>query len=86
MWSVAYTDLFQTVVIVAGLILVATLVGGNAGGFDKVVALAAADGVLVAGKGHEDYQEISGVKHPFSDVQHARKALAQRAENGRTHV
>lgn len=27
----------------------------------------AGDLVLVAGKGHEDYQEISGVRHPFSD-------------------
>ena len=42
----------------------------------------AQDVVLVAGKGHEDYQEISGVKHPFSDVAHARDALAQR----RAHV
>ena len=25
------------------------------------------DIVLVAGKGHEDYQEIKGVKHHFSD-------------------
>jgi UDP-N-acetylmuramoyl-L-alanyl-D-glutamate--2,6-diaminopimelate ligase len=25
------------------------------------------DVVLIAGKGHEDYQEISGVRHPFSD-------------------
>jgi UDP-N-acetylmuramoyl-L-alanyl-D-glutamate--2,6-diaminopimelate ligase len=25
------------------------------------------DTILVAGKGHEDYQEISGVKHPFDD-------------------
>jgi UDP-N-acetylmuramoyl-L-alanyl-D-glutamate--2,6-diaminopimelate ligase len=46
----------------------------------------AQDVVLVAGKGHEDYQEILGVKHPFSDVQHAREALAQRAEKGRAHV
>jgi Na+/proline symporter len=44
MWSVAFTDLFQTVVIVVGLMAVALLVGGNAGGFDKVVAQAAADG------------------------------------------
>jgi UDP-N-acetylmuramyl-tripeptide synthetase len=44
------------------------------------------DVVLVAGKGHEDYQEISGVKHPFSDVQHAREALHHRAEKGRAHV
>ena len=42
----------------------------------------AQDVVLVAGKGHEDYQEISGVKHPFSDVQQARQALEQR----RAHV
>jgi solute:Na+ symporter, SSS family len=46
MWSVAFTDLFQTVVIVVGLIAVALLVGGNAGGFDKVIAQAAADGKL----------------------------------------
>ena len=46
----------------------------------------AQDVVLVAGKGHEDYQEISGVKHPFSDVQHAREALQHRAEKGRAHV
>jgi UDP-N-acetylmuramoyl-L-alanyl-D-glutamate--2,6-diaminopimelate ligase len=42
----------------------------------------AQDVVLVAGKGHEDYQEVAGVKHPFSDVQHAREALLQR----RAHV
>jgi UDP-N-acetylmuramoyl-L-alanyl-D-glutamate--2,6-diaminopimelate ligase len=44
------------------------------------------DVVLVAGKGHEDYQEISGVKHPFSDVQHTHEALRHRAQQGRTHV
>ena len=46
----------------------------------------AQDVVLVAGKGHEDYQEILGVKHPFSDVQHARDALTQRCKDGRAHV
>ena len=25
------------------------------------------DVILIAGKGHEDYQEINGIKHPFSD-------------------
>ncbi|WP_204734630.1 UDP-N-acetylmuramoyl-L-alanyl-D-glutamate--2,6-diaminopimelate ligase [Hydrogenophaga laconesensis] len=36
------------------------------------------DVVLIAGKGHEDYQDVMGVKKPFSDLQHARAALAQR--------
>jgi UDP-N-acetylmuramoyl-L-alanyl-D-glutamate--2,6-diaminopimelate ligase len=35
--------------------------------------------VLVAGKGHESEQEIMGVRHPFSDVAQARRALQQRA-------
>jgi UDP-N-acetylmuramoyl-L-alanyl-D-glutamate--2,6-diaminopimelate ligase len=30
---------------------------------------------VIAGKGHEDYQEISGIKHPFSDQTHAKAAL-----------
>jgi UDP-N-acetylmuramoyl-L-alanyl-D-glutamate--2,6-diaminopimelate ligase len=45
-------------------------------------ALGAADArdvVLIAGKGHEDYQEIAGIKHPFSDVAEASVALAARA-------
>lgn len=37
------------------------------------------DVILIAGKGHEDYQEIAGVKHPFSDASEAAQALAQRA-------
>ena len=36
------------------------------------------DVILVAGKGHEDYQEIRGVKHPFSDVEEASTALRTR--------
>ena len=35
----------------------------------------AGDVVLVAGKGHEPYQEIAGVRHPFDDAQVARAAL-----------
>jgi len=27
------------------------------------------DIILVAGKGHETYQEINGIKHPFDDRQ-----------------
>lgn len=36
------------------------------------------DVVLIAGKGHEDYQETAGVKRPFSDMAQARTALAAR--------
>jgi UDP-N-acetylmuramyl-tripeptide synthetase len=44
-----------------------------------VAQASAQDVVLVAGKGHEDYQDIAGTKHPFSDVVHAQKALLKRA-------
>jgi UDP-N-acetylmuramyl-tripeptide synthetase len=37
-----------------------------------------ADVVLVAGKGHEDHQEVQGVRHPFSDVQQLQLALQVR--------
>ena len=40
------------------------------------------DVILLAGKGHEDYQEIMGVKHPFSDALHAQRAVNMR----RSHV
>jgi UDP-N-acetylmuramyl-tripeptide synthetase len=36
------------------------------------------DVIVLAGKGHEDYQEIAGVRHPFSDVAEATQALMQR--------
>jgi UDP-N-acetylmuramoyl-L-alanyl-D-glutamate--2,6-diaminopimelate ligase len=38
----------------------------------------ARDVVLIAGKGHEDYQDVRGVKTHFSDVEHALSALARR--------
>jgi UDP-N-acetylmuramyl-tripeptide synthetase len=37
------------------------------------------DVILIAGKGHEDYQEIAGIKHPFSDTQEARAACKLRS-------
>ena len=39
----------------------------------------ARDVVLIAGKGHEDYQEIAGQRRVFSDMAEARAALAQRS-------
>jgi SSS family transporter len=44
MWSVAYTDFFQSLVIIVGLLYLAVLLGGAAGGFDRVVAHAAEAG------------------------------------------
>ena len=42
------------------------------------------DTVLIAGKGHEDYQEIDGVKQPFSDVLVAQQALEASQSGVRT--
>ena len=33
------------------------------------------DVILIAGKGHEDYQEIKGVKHHFDDREEVRKVF-----------
>ncbi|MFC5300165.1 UDP-N-acetylmuramoyl-L-alanyl-D-glutamate--2,6-diaminopimelate ligase [Azospira restricta] len=38
------------------------------------------DVILLAGKGHEAYQEIAGTFHPFSDLREAEAALAARQE------
>ena len=35
--------------------------------------------ILIAGKGHENYQEINGERQPFSDVEHARAAILKRS-------
>jgi len=37
------------------------------------------DIVLIAGKGAENYQEIAGVRRPFSDYHVAEAQLARRA-------
>ena len=33
--------------------------------------------ILIAGKGHEDYQEIKGVKHHFDDREEVREAIGK---------
>ena len=52
---------------------------------DRALAIAGAiaraapcDVVLIAGKGHEETQEIAGIKHAFSDRDHAQRALRSR--------
>jgi UDP-N-acetylmuramoyl-L-alanyl-D-glutamate--2,6-diaminopimelate ligase len=48
---------------------------------ETIDAADACDVILLAGKGHEDTQDIAGVKHPFSDRVHATRALAARKQN-----
>ena len=43
-----------------------------------IATAAPQDVVLLAGKGHEPYQEVAGVRRPFSDLFEARQALARR--------
>jgi UDP-N-acetylmuramoyl-L-alanyl-D-glutamate--2,6-diaminopimelate ligase len=57
---------------------------------DRAQAIAAAiaeagdaDVVLVAGKGHETYQEIAGERRPFSDAAEVNAALQNRIAGGR---
>ncbi|MFO1217608.1 MAG: UDP-N-acetylmuramoyl-L-alanyl-D-glutamate--2,6-diaminopimelate ligase [Burkholderiaceae bacterium] len=50
---------------------------------DAVRRAAAADVILLAGKGHETTQEVAGVKKPFDDVEVALAALRARASGAR---
>ncbi len=43
--------------------------------FEAIGSARQGDVVLIAGKGHEDYQEIGGERRPFADDAMARKAL-----------
>ena len=44
-----------------------------------VARAAAGDVILIAGKGHENYQESAGIKLPFSDKAQAEAALSHGA-------
>jgi UDP-N-acetylmuramoyl-L-alanyl-D-glutamate--2,6-diaminopimelate ligase len=53
-----------------------TFVAGRGQAIAQLIASASADDVIVlAGKGHEDYQEINGERQPFSDLVEAGRAL-----------
>ncbi|MNT36475.1 UDP-N-acetylmuramoyl-L-alanyl-D-glutamate--2,6-diaminopimelate ligase [compost metagenome] len=45
---------------------------------ETIAQAAPQDVVLIAGKGHEEWQEIAGQRLPFSDKTHALDALAKR--------
>lgn len=44
---------------------------------NAIISASSADIILVAGKGHENYQEISGIRKPFSDQEVITDCLAQ---------
>lgn len=62
-------------------VAVETMVDRRAAIHLAIQSAAAEDTVLIAGKGHEDYQLVAGQRWPFSDVAEARLAL--RARGGR---
>lgn len=79
-----------------GAIIAQIVAGMTAGRYqaieDRATAILAAvrqankqDVILLAGKGHEPYQEIKGKKLPFSDADHATLALSARLTMMRTH-
>lgn len=68
--------------------ILAGMRAGTACVLDRAQAIAQAiaqadarDVLLLAGKGHEDYQDIQGVKRPFSDKEQAQQALQLRQES-----
>jgi len=64
--------------IVAGMPAGPSVEPDRARAIARAVALAGpGDVVLIAGKGHEDYQESHGERRPFSDVAEATKALKE---------
>ena len=71
--------------------IIAAIVSGMYGNYqierDRAAAITLAikaakpgDIVLVAGKGHEDYQDVAGVKYPFSDQEVVKQLLGPRGK------
>jgi len=71
--------------------IIAAIVSGMHGNYqierDRAAAITLAikaakpgDIVLVAGKGHEDYQDVAGVKYPFSDQEVVKQLLEPRGK------
>ena len=52
------------------------IAGRDAAIAGTIAEAAESDTVLIAGKGHETYQEVEGVRHEFSDLDHGQVALA----------
>lgn len=50
---------------------------------ETILSAAPGDCILVAGKGHENYQIVGDTKYPFSDIHIAKSALLERAAGGR---
>ncbi len=66
---------------IAAAVPAASIVADRAVAIASTIAGAApADVILIAGKGHEPYQEVAGQRHHFSDIAEAGKALARRQE------
>lgn len=62
----------------AGMTQVATIEPDRSTAITRTIAQAnARDVILLAGKGHEPYQEIAGVRHPFSDLAVAQSSLLE---------
>jgi UDP-N-acetylmuramoyl-L-alanyl-D-glutamate--2,6-diaminopimelate ligase len=65
--------------ILAGMTTIPAAEADRAAAIKAAIAAADAhDVILIAGKGHEPYQEIAGVRLPFSDLDCAKSALAGR--------
>ena len=56
----------------------ANIIHDRANAIRHAIELATAqDCVLIAGKGHENYQEINGIKFPFNDAECVRQIMVQ---------